>query len=353
MPTGACASTLPEAAHAGTQALLAEPGEAAGTAVDAVIAGVLAIAARNPAVLLGACAVLVGGMGEGRLVVDGRARQPGLGAPRPRGFVEGAIIPDAARIAAPGLPAALVLAHAGRGERTLNELSRVALASAGTLGAVDPKRVESIRAFGREGAGFIRGGAVRAALLAATARSVGGTLTEDDLAAVRPDIVPARTLEISARTWSLVPFERAFDEGSAEEDSEPVAIVAAVDARGAMAIASVSLARASLSLDAVGLAAPLVARPVMRGVTREKAGSPLPLVAPVGISRDLALGLGGEAAAARAFPLLLSYVSDETSVLDDALAKQRATGPHGAEGLACGVLFGASRDGRAIKDRRI
>lgn len=350
MPSGACASTLPEAAHAGSQALLAEPGQTAGTAVDAVVCGVLAMAARNPAVLLGGCVFLLGGMGEGRLVVDGRARQPGLGAPRPRGFVEGASIPDAARIGAPALPAALVLAHAGRGERTLNELSRIALASASTLGAIDPRRGESIKAFGREGAGFVRGGAVRAALLSASARSVGGTLTEDDLAAVRPEVIPARTLEVGARSWSVVPFEPAFDDPTAERDGDPVAIVAAVDVRGAMAIASVSLARASIALEAVGLASPLLARPVMRGVTRDKAGTPLPIVAPIGISRDLALGLGGEAAAAGAFPLLLTYVSEATAVLDDAIAKQRGDG---AEGLACGVLFGSAREGRAIKDRRI
>ena len=359
MATGACASTLPEAAHAGSQALLSEPGQTPGTAVDAVIAGVLAIAARNPAVLLGACTVLLGGMGEGRLVVDGRARQPGLGAPRPRGFVEGASIPDAARLAAPGLPAALVLAHAGRGERTLTELARTALASAATLGAIAPLRVESIKAFAREGAAFIRGGAVCAALLGASARSVGGTLTEDDLGAVRPEVMSARTVDVGARSWSVVPFEMAFDRGHETVEpmtaieGEPIAIVAAVDVRGAMAIASVSLSRASIALESVGLAAPLLARPVMRGVTREKAGSPLPLVAPIGISRDLALGLGGEAAAAAAFPLLLSYVSEESAVLEDALAKQRGASPYGAEGLACGVLFGASRGGRAIRDRRV
>ena len=55
-------------------------------AVDLVIGGVFAAAALEPSVLLGPVQVLLGGVGSGLRAIDGRTRQPGLGAPRPRGF---------------------------------------------------------------------------------------------------------------------------------------------------------------------------------------------------------------------------------------------------------------------------
>ena len=65
-----------------------------GNAVDAVVAGVFAAAAISPGVLLGPVQILVGGAGAGLLAIDGRVRQPGIGAPRPRGFTTGDDIPD-------------------------------------------------------------------------------------------------------------------------------------------------------------------------------------------------------------------------------------------------------------------
>src|SRR5579862_1370370 len=94
-PTGAAAQKAatasdPVVAEAAREAL------SRGNAVDAVVTGVLVAAARSASVLLGPLQALVGGAGAGLLAVDGRVRQPGTGAPRPRGFVEGTPIPDAA-----------------------------------------------------------------------------------------------------------------------------------------------------------------------------------------------------------------------------------------------------------------
>jgi hypothetical protein len=185
----AAASTHSVATEAATQAFVADPGDAPATAIDAVLAGILALCARHPALLLSAGTILLGGTGEGLLVIDARARQPGLSAPRPRGFTDAASVPDAARVAAPLLPAALTLAHAGRGVRTRTALLRLALA---TAPKADDARIESLRAFGREGASILRAGAIREALLTAAARSAHGTLTREDLDALRPDVVPAR-----------------------------------------------------------------------------------------------------------------------------------------------------------------
>ena len=89
--------------------------ERGGNAVDALAAGLLAAAAESPGVLLGPLQVLAAGGGAGLLAVDGRARQPGLGVPRPRGFVAGAEVPPAARVAVPGFPFALAAAHGSLG----------------------------------------------------------------------------------------------------------------------------------------------------------------------------------------------------------------------------------------------
>ena len=194
MRTAAAASTILQGARAATQALAIEPGREPPTAVDALVAGVLAIAAQHPAVLLGSITILLGGTGEGLLAIDGRARQPGVGAPRPRGFQSPTEVPPEARIATPGLPAGLALSHAGRGTRTLDELARIALDSAAQSGPLDEDLASSIRTFGREGATLLRGGALREALLAASARSRGGLLTGADLDQMRPIVTEAEAV---------------------------------------------------------------------------------------------------------------------------------------------------------------
>ena len=72
-----------------------------GNAVDAAIAAVFAAAALSPGVLLGPVQLLVGGGGAGLRAFDGRVRQPGIGAPRPRGFTSDEEIPSSARIGVP------------------------------------------------------------------------------------------------------------------------------------------------------------------------------------------------------------------------------------------------------------
>jgi methylmalonyl-CoA mutase cobalamin-binding domain/chain len=87
------------ATHAAAQAAATDLLRA-GNAVDAVVGAVLAVAAAEASVLLGPLSVLVAGRGAGARAFDGRVRQPGKGAPRPRGFKDGESIPDAARVGA-------------------------------------------------------------------------------------------------------------------------------------------------------------------------------------------------------------------------------------------------------------
>lgn len=336
----AAASTHAPAAEAATQVFLAEPGDAAATAIDAVLAGVLALAARHASVLLSSGTILLGGTGEGLLAIDGRARQPGLSAPRPRGFTDASAVPDAAKIAAPLLPAALMLAHAGRGVRTRTALLNLALAAARSTTSIDDARVESLRAFGREGGNILRAGPVREALLAAGARSLGGTLTREDLDALRAELAPARSETMSVRSWARAPW--AIDESPPGE----VAIVAACDTHGALAIAAILIPTFTVALPEVGLSVPLLARAVLRGVTREPAGAPLPLAAPIGVARtgdtvDLALGVGGAGDLERSFHDVATAASEAASVLEDAIAR--------AEGhRVAGVMIDSRDRGRAL-----
>ena len=86
-----------------------------GNAVDAVVAGVFAACAGSPGVLLGPVQLLVGGAGAGLQAFDGRVRQPGIGAPRPRGLLASEEVPLAARVGVPWLLATLSAAIATAG----------------------------------------------------------------------------------------------------------------------------------------------------------------------------------------------------------------------------------------------
>jgi hypothetical protein len=383
MTPHAAASNRPEAAHAATQALALVPGGTCGRAVDAVVAGVLAIACKHGGALLGSGSFLLAGTGEGLLAIDGRARQPGLGAPRPRGFVDVGSVPQAARIATPLLPAALVVTHNGRGERTLTQLANLAIASARSHGGVDDERANSIAAFGREGAGVVRNGTLAEALIRTAARSLGGLLGPEDLEGARPEVAVGTQVDVDGRRWSLVPWaHRAHnalvgsDADATSVDGGPdvsvigeTAVVAAVDMWGGFALASLSLVPGGAPLEGTGLYAPPLAIPVMRGVARTPAGVAIPSLAPIAASGprgsaviDLALGVGGFGDADEIFVQLVRGVSSPgaqfAEVIGRARARRREGGavleevPSSAFGVAAGVLRDDRGEARALVDAR-
>ena len=100
-------------AAAATHEVMAEAAQtvldAGADAADALVAGFFALAGATPAGLLAPTVAMLGGTGVGGRVFDGRALQPGRGAPRPRGFLEGAEIPLGAYVAVPGFDLALGL----------------------------------------------------------------------------------------------------------------------------------------------------------------------------------------------------------------------------------------------------
>ena len=349
----AAASTDDTAAHAASLALAHEPGEPGATAIDAVIAGVLGLAARHPNVLLGAGTLLLGGVGEGLRAVDGRARHAGLGAPRPRGFLDPLEVPIAARVAVPVLPLALALAHAGRGRRTLSSLAHLGVAAAGER--CDPARARSLAAFGREGAAVFVTDSLRERLLAAAARSIGGNLTGEDLDAARAETVAARTLTIGSRAWAFAPWADALlgafvetGDGTlvdapttVDASASEIVVIAACDTHGTVAIAAIARSTEGVPVEGTGLALPALAPPVMRGHTRAAPGTAVALEAPIGLADlggrvDLAVGMGGTANE----PLLAQVVRSLSRALsvDEALVQPRARRTLDAAGHATALL---------------
>ena len=148
-----------------------------GNAIDALAAGVLAACADSPAVLLGPLQILVAGPGIGVRAVDGRARQPGKGTRRPRGFRPEDTIPAAARVGSPCLPAALAAAVAAFG--TLS-LARVAGPALELAKARSKLRAKVIARVSRVGPLALAEAEIQSELTAAAGLLASGLLTAED-----------------------------------------------------------------------------------------------------------------------------------------------------------------------------
>jgi gamma-glutamyltranspeptidase/glutathione hydrolase len=296
-----------------------------GNAVDAAVAGVFAACAMSPGVLLGPVQILIGGGGVGLRALDGRIRQPGIGAPRPRGFRSDEEVPDAAKVGVPWLPATLSVAVATAGTATFAQVLAPALALAkgsprhdvlAKIAARGPRAVEE-RPLGAE-------------LLALCGRPAGGLLTSDDLSSQRPEVhaasrhvlggssggrasrgPSARTSGSSSASASasrksgaggesaeggprvIIELPWANDEGgmpvppAGRVEVATTRAVACVDRFGAFAVACWDEGIDGLTIAELGLRAPFFAEPVLRGATRVRPGDARPAAAPVAlIGRD-------------------------------------------------------------------
>jgi gamma-glutamyltranspeptidase/glutathione hydrolase len=283
-----------------------------GNAVDAVVAGVFAACAIAPGVLLGPVQILIGGGGVGLRAFDGRVRQPGIGAPRPRGFREGEDVPDAARVGVPWLPATLSVAVATSGTATFGQVLAPALAL-----AKGSPRHDVLMKIASRGPRAVEERPLGAELLVLAGRTNGGLLTSDDLSSQRPEVHPASRLVLGAdgaSRGSRSPGSRAQGKkpGSAEVESDartrfvielpwsnddggmPIApaglvkvattrAVAAVDRFGAFAIACWDEGIDGMTIPELGLRAPFFAEPVLRGETRVRPGDARPAAAPIAL----------------------------------------------------------------------
>jgi hypothetical protein len=267
----AAVASQPVASAAASAAL-----EAGGSAADAVIAGFFAAAGADPGVLLAPAVALVAGAGAGARAFDGRAAQPGLGAVRPRGFVDDANIPPGARVAAPRSVPMLLLLHTYRGRATLPSLVKAGIAAAEAEGA--KARATLIRRVGASGVLALRSPEAMRALIAVGGPVAGGALSSHDL----EEACPA---EADAVTSALADDASVFTSPWAPSPSSPAQaeVVLACDGRGAFAALAYVPAREGVLVPELELLLRPDAVPVRRGVTRVPPGAPLPAPAPVAI----------------------------------------------------------------------
>jgi len=269
---------------------------AGGSAVDAVVAGFFAAAGAEEGVLLGPTAAIVGNTGSGVRAFDGRSLQPGKGAPRPRGFVEGQAIPDAARVAVPRTIPMLFLLHAYGGRTNISALARYGADVASSLGA--KQRAKVIRRVGAAGVIGLRTEGVHEALLGAANSVAGGFLTEADLDDVMPADADGRAL-LRGEGEAVVsgcPF--SADDPGDDDTAWSVDTIVAADYWGGVAALAYAHQSQAVPLPSVELSAPRLAIPIRRGVTRVTPGAILRSPSPVGVARfgrdlSFAFGLAG------------------------------------------------------------
>jgi len=315
-------------AAAGSESHVAEAARevlARGNAVDAVVAGVLMAAADSPGVLLGPLQLLAGGAGAGLIAIDGRVRQPGRGAPRPRGFLGSEPVPDAARVGVPFLPAAVATAVATLGAGTLLRAAGPALSWARSRA---PERADLLEAIARRGAPALAGEGVAAELLAVAGRAARGLLTQEDLGEVLPAVTRCEERSLGPSGILTVPWR-----GEASPDASSAHVIAAADGRGLVAIACYEAPVSGVPVPALGLVAPRAAAPVLRGKVRVAPGTPRAVAAPVALRArhgvvELAVGI---ALAADADPSLDALVRlfDALPTFAEALAS-----PHSGRAVA-------------------
>jgi hypothetical protein len=323
------ASRSPRAMADATQRSAAEAASAViarGNAADAVVAGVFAAAAAHPGVLLGPVQVLVAGTGAGLKAVDGRTRQPGRGAVRPRGFRPGDPVVPAARVAVPALPAALAVTLATFGSVSL---ARVLAPAVDLAKRVAPDRAALLRRLAQRGIVFADS-KVAGELVNAAGRVAGGLLTLDDLEGVRPVVSPAGVALFGEHRVALVPWGAAAVREIAPPfaDARNTHVVVAADSRGLVAVACYEARDDGLPIAELGLVAPFTAEPVLRGVTRVRPGLPRPAAAPVALvevekSFCLGVGLGASEAAEVAIG---AWLAKEDPLLASLPALGRAVG---------------------------
>ena len=261
-----------------------------GNAIDAVLGGFLAAAAARPGVLLGPVCAMVGGVGFGARLFDGRVCQPGREAARPRGFVEGDAIPDAARAAAPRSLATLALVHSYGAARPMSALSRPAITAAKKQQA--PERAALLEAVSRQGALALVGSEALRALLRAAGPTAGGLLTEADLREARPGDEASSYVALAEGLELAAPFAR----GEATRRAE---VIVAADGQGKVAALAFSPDDDGVAIPELGVTLARDAEPIRRGVPRVTPGTVRPMAGPLAIARRAgegwfaALGVAG------------------------------------------------------------
>lgn len=252
------------------------------SALSAVTAAFFALAGERPGVLLAPLTLIVGGVGQGSRVFDGRPRQPGVGEKRPRGFLQSDAVPGAARLAVPMSVAALAVASAYQGGLSLASPARAGAAIAKKAGSA---RRAALLTFVAEAGGNVLGHpGVSRTLLANFGPAEGGTLGPRDLeASASLDSQPAQDGRVLRPPWHDVAPSSSYGTHGAIEARRGIA---AVDASGTFAVLHFVELGNVLRVEEFDVAIPALGAPVMRGEERTPVGSAISLGAPLSLERD-------------------------------------------------------------------
>jgi hypothetical protein len=251
------------------------------SAIDAVLAGYFAAAGAYPGVLLGPVTLLLGGTGTGNRAFDGRMRQPGKGAKRPRGTLPGEEPPRAARVGVPYSVPALAVALGYGAQASLGRLVQAGVALARERGA--ERRAAVLTRVGEVGALALSEPELSRALVRAFGAPNGGLVTPGDFA--RPEALdaPALRLELDGKARLVAPWSDAagavFVRGTT---------VSAIDINGLFVAAAFDCQPEAAYVEELELSVPLLAAPTLRGVPRVAPGTPLASPAPLWIDYDAA-----------------------------------------------------------------
>jgi hypothetical protein len=217
--------------------------------------------------------LLVAGPGVGLHAYDGSIVQPGVDAPRPRGFTEEQLVPAAAQVGVSSSVAALMAAHAQDGTLPWRELTVHGQKLAAAAGA--HKRAHLIERVGAAGSAALREPSFAEAYLEAAGRAVGGNVTKADLDAAKvqlaiPNIHDDRVAQMPAPTYE------------SPTALHPL-VACACDAKGVIAVLHASHDSNGVHIPSFELQAPRLAAPVRRGIARVSPGTRLCMPVPCAI----------------------------------------------------------------------
>ncbi len=254
-------------AEQGALAVLAD----GGGAIDGLIGGFFAAAGALPGVLLSPVGIIVGGVGVGARVFDGRALQPGKGHQRPRGLLDNAPTPEAARAAVPRSIAALSLLHAYGATQAWSALVHHGVAEAKKCGA--KQRGDLLLAIGRGGSTALRTSGIARSMEQAAGPTAGGTLSETDVHEVLPSDGPPRIVALGDGIEAGLPPWSEPSDGLTEVSAQSHVIVCA-DRHGVVGALAFVHDDGGVELPSFQLSLPRGGEPVRRGIPRVKPGQP-------------------------------------------------------------------------------
>jgi hypothetical protein len=262
------------------------------SAQEAVLSAYFACAGADPGVLLGPSTLITSGSTAAARCFDGRSRQPGAGAKRPRGHEDADKIPDAARVGVPMGPQSLLVASGYVPSGSTATLLRAGIQRAKASGSAP--REALLRRVAEVGArAFTEPAFVRALFHDADA-SHGGHLTRGDLSQV-PTLDSAATESSHSGVSLLQASWQTPSEAASNSALGRAVAVVALDSSGGSAALVFYVATEGIRFAELDLVAPLQAVPVRRGVPRLAPGSPLPAPAAVALVADQGRVIGAVA----------------------------------------------------------